>query len=76
LVEAGLMLAVVPWSAIWRRNAFVTMWPWLAPIIANAFVRGAVTGIGLVTLAAGLRDFVAVVFARRSALPTDDDPRL
>jgi hypothetical protein len=39
-------------------------WPGLQPIIANNFVRGAVTGLGLVNLCAGLVD-LALLFAIR-----------
>ena len=61
---------------LWRHNAFVGMLPWLAPIMANPYVRGAVTGIGIVTLGAGLRDLASVLFARTAEpTPTPDDPR-
>jgi hypothetical protein len=32
----------------------------------NAFVRGGVTGVGLITAFAGLRDVTSVLFARRA----------
>lgn len=59
--------------ALWRRNAFLTMLPWLGPVMGNPFVRGAVTGIGIITLVAGLRD-LASVFLARVAGPVPDDP--
>lgn len=54
------------------------MLPWLAPIMGNPFVRGAVTGIGIVTLSAGLRELVSVLFARpvTPAATPDDRGRL
>jgi hypothetical protein len=43
--------------------------------MADPFVRGAVTGIGLVTLGAGVRDLVSVFFARPATpAPSPDDP--
>lgn len=60
--------------ALWRRNAFLNVLPWLGPVMGNAYVRGAVTGIGIITLAAGLRD-LASVFLARVAGPAPDDPR-
>jgi hypothetical protein len=41
--------------------------PWLATLQANPFVRGAISGIGLVTGVAGVRDLVSVFSARRPA---------
>jgi hypothetical protein len=35
--------------------------------MGNAFVKGGVTGIGLVTTFAGLRDLSAVILARSTA---------
>ena len=35
--------------------------------MANAYVRGAVTGVGLVTAVAGLRDLSGVILARSAA---------
>jgi hypothetical protein len=59
--------------SLWRRNAFLSVLPWLGPVMGNPFVRGAVTGIGLITLAAGLRD-LASVFLARVVGPAPDDP--
>jgi hypothetical protein len=43
--------------------------------MANPFVRGAVTGIGIVTLAAGIRDLASVFLARPVApAASPDDP--
>jgi hypothetical protein len=51
--EAGLVLLIVPWSVYWERNYFVQALPLLAAFITNDFVRGAVSGLGLVNLLAG-----------------------
>jgi len=52
-IEIGLLLIVVPWSTFWDRNYFVYAWPALRPVLTNDFVRGAVSGLGLVNLFAG-----------------------
>ena len=62
-LEVGLLLIVLPWSGFWDRNYFAT-WPALRPFLTNNFVRGAVTGLGLVNLFAGFAD-LALVFASR-----------
>ncbi len=58
---------IAPWSAFWDRNYFAAVWPALRPILDSNFVRGAVTGLGLVNVCAGFAD-LTLVFAhgRRS----------
>ena len=74
-VQVGLLLIVLPWwPAFWDHNYFAFAWPWLKPLLANNFVRGAVSGLGLVNLFAGFAD-LALVFAsreRRETPPHDD----
>jgi len=55
---------VLPWSAFWERNYFAAIWPVLQPIVGNNYLRGAVTGLGVVNLCAGFAD-LAYVFAAR-----------
>lgn len=66
LIEAGLLLVVVPWTSLWQHNYFGFLVPSLGRLMTNAFVRGAVSGIGLITAVAGLRDLVAVIIARQA----------
>jgi hypothetical protein len=47
---------VVPWLSFWDRNYFAEALPILQAILRNNFVRGAVSGIGVLNLAAGLSD--------------------
>lgn len=67
LVEAGLVLTIAPWTQFWDRNYFAFAIPWIGSWMANAYVRGAVTGVGLVTAVAGLRDLSGVILARSAA---------
>jgi hypothetical protein len=62
--EVGLLLVVLPWSAFWEHNYFAGAWPPLHAMLVNNFVRGAVTGLGLVNLYAGFAD-LAQLFAAR-----------
>ena len=55
-LEVGLLLIVLPWSAFWARNYFAETWPALRPIVTNNFVRGAVSGLGIVNLVVGFAD--------------------
>lgn len=61
LVEAGLVLIIVPWSGLWERNAFLQMAAfWLADIVRSGWARGAVSGIGLMLVAAGFAEAVSI----------------
>ncbi len=55
-LEVGLILILVPWSPFWERNYFAETMPFLQTLVRNNFVRGAVTGIGVLNLIAGLAD--------------------
>ena len=68
-LEVGLLLVVLPWSGFWDRNYFAMTWPPLRELLTNNFVRGAVTGLGLVNLYAGFAD-LAIVFASRPSHPS------
>ncbi len=60
-LEVGLILFVVPWSSFWERNYFAESLPLLQTLMRNNFVRGAVSGIGILNLAAGLADLRALL---------------
>jgi hypothetical protein len=59
-VWAGLWLALSPWTALWDHNWFAGVVPGLDVVMANPYVRGAVSGVGLVTLWAGVRELFGV----------------
>ena len=63
LLEAGLLLILIPWSAFWDRNYFAELVPGLRDFITNNFVRGAVSGLGAVNLFAALSE-LAEIFSR------------
>ena len=66
-LEFGLLLIVVPWSAYWDRNYFFTLAPQLRGFLINNFVRGAVSGLGVINLIAGISELLAVYAARDTA---------
>lgn len=61
---------VLPWSSFWEGNYFALTWPSVRPLLTNNFVRGAVTGLGVVNLCAAVAD-LSLVFATRER---DDAP--
>lgn len=60
-------MSVAPWAEFWDRHMLLLWWPALRPLVGNAFVRGAVTGVGLVTLVAGVTELGTWFFPRRGA---------
>lgn len=64
-LEVGLLLVLVPWSAFWGRNYFAGTSPILQDLLRNNFVRGAVSGLGVVNLLMGFRDLADFLLARR-----------
>ena len=67
LIEAGVLLVLAPWSALWQRNYFAAHFPLLGHWMLSPYVKGAVTGIGLVTALGGLRDLVSAFMLRQSS---------
>jgi hypothetical protein len=64
-LEVGLLLVLVPWSAFWERNYFVGIFPALLQVLRNNYLRGAVSGLGIVNLLMGFHDLSDVLMARR-----------
>lgn len=62
----GLLLIVAPWTVLWERNFFTSAHVGLQAILTNLFVRGGVSGIGLITVLCGLRDLAGAIFARQT----------
>ena len=51
--EIGLFLVFVPWSSLWEHNVLLVYLP-LRGLLLNNFVRGAVSGLGVIDLLLGL----------------------
>jgi hypothetical protein len=64
-IESGLLLLVVPWSEFWDRNAFVQTWSWAGELAHSGFVRGAVSGVGVLLLCAGLIELTTLIAGKR-----------
>ena len=57
--EVGIVLSVVPWSVYWDRNYFAESVPLLHLLVTNNFVRGAVTGLGLLNLGTAIVELLS-----------------
>lgn len=49
-LEIGLILLLLPWTLLWDNNFFVSLFPEWSRLWLNSYVRGAVSGLGLVNL--------------------------
>jgi hypothetical protein len=63
-LEVGFALIVVPWSTFWERNYFAQALPFLGELITNNFVRGAVSGLGVVNVLTGISELASLFMAR------------
>jgi hypothetical protein len=61
---------VAPWSGYWDINRFVNLSPGVSSILASAYARGAVSGIGAITAIAGILELAAAFGARTVDVPT------
>ncbi len=59
----GVLLILVPWSAFWERSYFLERYPLLIPYLLNPWLRGAVSGLGLLDVG------IAVASVRRGRSP-------
>lgn len=64
-LEAGLILVVAPWSSFWDRNLFFYTIPALQQVLGSPVARGAVSGVGAITVVAGLAELSSILTGRR-----------
>jgi hypothetical protein len=67
-LEVGFVLLVVPWSSYWDRNFFSQAWPPLHAVLTSNYVRGAVSGLGVINVLAAVGE-IAEVFSGRPSTP-------
>ena len=75
-LEAGLILIVAPWSRFWDRNFFAEALPLLEATLSSPYARGAVSGVGLITVLAGLAEIGGAFAARRDRADAAHQPPL
>jgi len=54
----GIFLLIFPWSAFWEANSYVLQLPAVQEYWSSAYLRGAVSGLGLLNLFFALVDLV------------------
>lgn len=68
-IEAGLFFTLVPWTRIWTLNPILHSNVILGFWADNPFVRGFVSGLGVVHLIVGVRELFRMLRERRSVQP-------
>ncbi len=53
-IELGMLLAILPWTRVWTDNSLILSYPNFRAFLQQNFVRGTVTGIGLVDIWIGV----------------------
>lgn len=69
------MLLVAPWTGFWEHNLFVLALPSSATVLLSPWVRGALSGVGVVTLIAGLIDLLAIFLRTEPSGPRSAQAR-
>ncbi len=57
-IELGLVLIGLPWTRFWFNNGLLAQWPALQHLLQQGFVRGAVTGLGVLDIWLGIVEAV------------------
>jgi hypothetical protein len=57
-LEIGIMLTVLPWTRIWTENSLLLGHPQVREFLMRPFVRGLVSGLGLVDIWMGVAEAV------------------
>ena len=57
-IELGMILVVIPWTPVWSQNSLLAGYPTLKMIADHGFVRGAISGLGLINIWIGISDAV------------------
>ena len=74
-LEVGIILTVLPWTRIWTENSLLLGHPQIHDFLMQNFVRGLVSGLGLVDIWMGVAEAVryrespeCIALTARSAL--------
>ena len=57
-LEVGIILTALPWTGIWTNNSLLLGYPRIREFLMQNFVRGLVSGLGLVDIWMGVAEAV------------------
>ena len=70
--EIGVVLLVVPWMPYWQNNFFIDARPYVEPLLTSPYVKGAISGLGLVNVIAGFAELASLFMGRRGDSQGDE----
>lgn len=62
--EAGFLLLILPWTVFWDRNYVLEFLPAVHAITQSPYLRGAVSGLGVVNVAIGIQEIARMLSSR------------
>lgn len=68
-VTLGVWLVTLPWTGFWFENGRLDRWPEIERLLQNGFVRGLVSGLGLVDIWLGISETIHYRDRRPAAAP-------
>lgn len=63
------MLVIAPWTEFWEHNRFVVASSGTSSVLLSPWLRGALSGVGVVTFVAGLLDLIGLFLRREPTGP-------
>jgi hypothetical protein len=55
--ELGVVLILLPWSDVWDVNYFLYQYPYLGFFLKNSYLRGMISGLGVMNVMFALEAF-------------------
>ena len=78
--EIGILLMIIPWKPYWDDNFFLYFITgklhaaWMATFLKHKLVRGAVSGLGLLNILAGIYDIIKFRESARKLASLGEEP--
>jgi hypothetical protein len=57
-LEVGIILMWCPWTKVWSENSILVSYPRVQAFLMSGFVRGVISGLGLVNIYMGIAEAV------------------
>lgn len=54
----GMALVTLPWAPNWFERGLVARWPALQAVLQSGFVKGAITGLGIIDIWIGVQEAI------------------
>lgn len=74
-LEAGVFFIIAPWTRFWTTNPLFQSTELLAVLTGSFYLRGLISGLGVVHLLVGTREAILLFAGRRSARVRPGDRR-